>query len=131
MMFNSYLEKIIFASLEATRGNKRKAKELVFNRALKDETLLAALAKSQLMELVDLNFSEYVQSKAKPANLPKLNEKDLDNVIAHLDAKSDVKQNQKYPHPHWRIASSNLVVMRSEQKSLSKKELDHILDHYF
>ncbi len=130
-MSKTYLEKIFYASLEATGGNKRRAKDLIVNRAMKDDILLKAIAMSQLVEMVDLSFSEYFQKKIKPANQSKLNDKELDSVVAQINANQDIEPSKKLDTPHWKVASSNLVVMRNDQKNLSKKELDHILDHYF
>ena len=130
-MKKTYLEKIFYASLEATGGNKRRAKDLIVDRAMKDDIISKALAVNQLVEIVDLSFSEYYQAKTKPANQPKLNDKELDPVAAQINANKDVKASSTLESPHWRVASSNLVVMRNDQKNLSKKELDHMLDHYF
>jgi len=130
-MRKTYLEKIFYASLEASAGNKRRAKDLVVARAMDDETLLHALAMTQIQEIVDLNFSEYVQSALKPANMPKLNDKDLEKLITQIDANNPIENIKKHKQPSWKNASSNVVVIKSGQKALSKKALDHILDHYF
>lgn len=131
-MSKAYLNKIFYASLIATGGNKKRAKDLVVARALADETLLRALATCQIGELVDLNFSEYQQAQARPANTPRLNDVDLDKVIAHIETNTaDATPPASHEKPSWKTASENLVVMKTGQKPLNKKQLDHILDHYF